>query len=69
MRHQNWPAETEPQNNLISARSSTRRLTPIRGMGPIRGHFGGPTLSNAGDQTGWLRMQSAANQSPHQIPC
>ena len=33
-------------------------------MGPIRRVFGGLPVSNAGDRTGWLRMQSAANSSP-----
>ena len=26
-------------------------------------------LSGGGDWTGWLTLQSTANQSPHQIPC
>jgi hypothetical protein len=34
--------------------SGIRRLIPVRGMGPIHGHFGGPAVSDAGDWTGWL---------------
>src|SRR5437667_7218385 len=41
----------------------------IRRMGPICADFGGPLANTGEDWTGWLTMQSAANQSPLQIPC
>ena len=33
------------------------------------GHFGRLSANICRDRSGWLTMQSAANQSPHQIPC
>jgi hypothetical protein len=39
------------------------------GLARIPAILARPTRERRGDQTGWLTMQSDANQSPNQIPC
>jgi hypothetical protein len=64
----NGPAETEPGDDSFAAQSGIRRPNPIMGKGPVRGDFGDPPGSNAGDRTGWLCAQCYANRSRPACP-
>lgn len=64
-RHQKWPPETEGQNRASLVQFCTRRLSHLGEMPRYRAILSGLAILSGGDRTGWLMMQSTANQSPH----